>query len=67
LLIIKNSLLESAYSLLGAGLTLVPSYSLFANVAFLKLCHFRSYRVEKAIIPSEVHLLLEECYDTTRY
>ena len=53
--------LISVHSLKGTGSTLVPSYSLLVEVVFQKLCHFRSYGVEKAITPNEAHFLFEEC------
>jgi len=40
--------MRSAHLLLGAGLTLVPSYSLLSTeVIFQKLCHFQIFQSEK--------------------
>jgi len=44
--------MQSAHLLIGAGLTLVPSYSLLSTeVIFQKLCHFQILQSEK--IPEE--------------
>ena len=51
------------HTLLGAGSTLVPSYSLLSAEAFFpKLRHLQIVQSEKAIVPNEAHFLLIEHY-----
>ena len=54
-------LLRVSKHMLGEGAaTLVPHYSSLSAKAFFQ--DFRSYGVEKAIIPNEAYFLFEECY-----